>query len=326
MFKLFELFDKKNKVAILAYHRVAPTSYKETLLREMIVFLEDFEEQMIYIREHYKVVSLDELSGMLDGEFWDNKYAVITFDDAYLDNYTYALPILRKYGIPATIFVPTAFIKTEKRFLWDELSFFLNETKEEVLEFEYGGKEYCFDLRNNKKGVYAAMVNMMKDKTEKELTELQSVIKNRLKITGDKSEPLTMSWDQMREMKNYDIDFGAHTHSHCVVSKKNADEQFQEMIFSKKILDKELDQETTSFAYPFGGLGDIGKNASNMVAKAGYNCAVTMEQGLVYDGDNKYMLKRIGVGGSDDFKKFVLKISGLIPFISNIKKGLKWKR
>lgn len=50
-----------------------------------------------------------------DGPNRPNKYVVLTFDDGYHDFYTTAFPVLREFGYPATVYLPTGFIGREKR-------------------------------------------------------------------------------------------------------------------------------------------------------------------------------------------------------------------
>jgi len=45
----------------------------------------------------------------------------ITFDDGYRDNYTYAFPILKKYGLPATVFIIVNEVGRLDRLSWDEI-------------------------------------------------------------------------------------------------------------------------------------------------------------------------------------------------------------
>jgi peptidoglycan/xylan/chitin deacetylase (PgdA/CDA1 family) len=89
-------------VPILNYHSVNTIAFTDT----PAVNPEVFARQMEFIRKNgYKVISLDEyIQKRLAGEKLINT-VVITFDDGYDDNYTYAFPILKKYHFPATVFV-----------------------------------------------------------------------------------------------------------------------------------------------------------------------------------------------------------------------------
>jgi peptidoglycan/xylan/chitin deacetylase (PgdA/CDA1 family) len=95
---------KQYAVPILMYHSVNPAAQKENRLS---VNPELFERQMRFLKEHnYNVVRLEELVPMLKGDkMIPAKTVAITFDDGYIDNYDYAFPVLKKYGIPATIFI-----------------------------------------------------------------------------------------------------------------------------------------------------------------------------------------------------------------------------
>ena len=66
-----------------------------------------FEGQMRHIRDAgYRTLSLGELIGFMEGGFVPyRKSIVITFDDGYLDNYIYAYPVLKGYGLKAAVFL-----------------------------------------------------------------------------------------------------------------------------------------------------------------------------------------------------------------------------
>lgn len=99
------LFSKQYAVPILMYHSVNPVSDKER--NRLIVPADVFERQMRFLKEHhYNVVSLDSLIPFLEAKKKvPSKTVAITFDDGYKDNYTYAFPVLKKYQLPATVFI-----------------------------------------------------------------------------------------------------------------------------------------------------------------------------------------------------------------------------
>ncbi len=91
-------------VRILLYHRVGDPRYPSTN-----VSVEAFRSQMEWLRRNgYTVVPTRRLeSHLLDGEPLPPKPVVIHFDDGYRSVYENALPVLREFGYPCTIFLPT---------------------------------------------------------------------------------------------------------------------------------------------------------------------------------------------------------------------------
>ena len=106
------------KILVLNYHQV------QTANSALAVAEKDFEAQMNYLSSHgYVSITPDELYSGLNGEIeLPPKPVLITFDDGYVDNYTNAFPILKYYGMRATIFVIPAFVGKYNNYLtWDEL-------------------------------------------------------------------------------------------------------------------------------------------------------------------------------------------------------------
>lgn len=71
-----------------------------------------FEEQMAYLAGHgYHDITPQQLEKFLQGQgLLPSKPFLITFDDGYTDNYTNALPILRKYGFTALVFMVSSYV------------------------------------------------------------------------------------------------------------------------------------------------------------------------------------------------------------------------
>ena len=111
--KVMTAFQAGHRVRILTYHRI---DYDST--DRLAVNPEDFARQMEFLkREGYKVISVnDVINNIQKGRHFETKTIAITFDDGYLDNYTYALPILQGHGLNATFFLATGFVDMNKTF------------------------------------------------------------------------------------------------------------------------------------------------------------------------------------------------------------------
>ncbi|MFA7245504.1 MAG: polysaccharide deacetylase family protein [Candidatus Magasanikbacteria bacterium] len=91
-------FIYRDGILILNYHSVGSNN-------PFSLSLKNFDEQMNYITKNYNIVKLGDFSNLAGGIS-----LVVTFDDGYEDNYLEVFPILKKYNIPATIFLTSEFI------------------------------------------------------------------------------------------------------------------------------------------------------------------------------------------------------------------------
>ncbi|MEP6998351.1 MAG: polysaccharide deacetylase family protein [Betaproteobacteria bacterium] len=104
----------KPRATVLLYHRVSDDTRDN-----VTVGIEQFDRQMAMLRKHCQVVSIDQLAAWYSVPRSNQPLVCVTFDDGYLDNYLYAVPILRRHGIAAAFFVSTGIVGTSGPFPHD---------------------------------------------------------------------------------------------------------------------------------------------------------------------------------------------------------------
>ena len=100
----------RKKIPVVYYHSVGPVIpnwYRSFLT----ISPEVFREQLEYLSRRYTIISLKELWLIRTGQTTPVKNPLaITFDDGYSDIWTHAFPVLRQYGIRATVFICPEFV------------------------------------------------------------------------------------------------------------------------------------------------------------------------------------------------------------------------
>ena len=104
----------QNNFLVLMYHRVIPESHLTEYLEDgMYVTAKTFELHLNYLKDNFNVIPVSEINNHINNNCSraDRRpICVLTFDDGWYDFYEYAFPLLKKYNMPAIVFLSTAFI------------------------------------------------------------------------------------------------------------------------------------------------------------------------------------------------------------------------
>lgn len=295
----------KSQVNILIYHRVGPMTDKWSIDP---IDNEIFEAQMKYLSKNFEIISLNNLSEKIIKDKIPKKAVAITFDDGYKDNYEFAFPILKKYNIPATIFLSTGNIEQKKLFWWDEVNYMVLHTDLKSIDLKDIG---IYQLNSEKDRIKAGLSIVEKLKRI-ENSKKESIIEHLINIANvnisDKlGKQNILSWNEIKKMNKKGIDFGAHTVTHPILTNITLDKAKMEILNSKNCIEENLETKVKSFAYPNG---DSNKNLSSLISKLGFCCSVTTEPGSITNSANElYSLNRIY--GGTNLGIFKLGLSGL---------------
>lgn len=290
--------DNKNYINVLLYHRVCDL---DNDFWKLAVSPEHFEIQMKYIKENYNIIKFED-----DWSRVDRKSIVITFDDGYIDNYRYAIPILKKYNIPATFFVSTDNIDTRDEFWWDELSNMVYYTNKLPRNIVYKEQLLFFDTQENKKisclKIRKILLDMDSKTRIKELDNLHNIF-GFMRRESDLSR--TMNSKEIQELSKMDIfTIGAHTKAHCRLSGLTRDQQFEEIYGSKNVLEEIIQKEINIFSYPFGNGQDYSSETVDIVKNCGFKKACVVQGGLFSKDTNDLQIPRNTIPGQTDLKQF----------------------
>ena len=298
----------KSHIVILIYHRIAP--------EKDFGFLKplhpaSFEKQIAYLTKNYKIISLDELAQMIRwGDPPKEKIAVITIDDGYKDNYLHAYPLLRKYHVPATIFLSTGNIENERPFWCDEISYLIRNTTLKKLKLQE--IECCnLNIPHNKDFCINELVEKLK---RCNILEIYTTIDTLSKITEidvpNDLKDFILSWEEIRKMSRNDIHFGAHTVTHTILTNLQMEKARYEILQSKNDIEEHINQEVKAFSYPNGTCRDFNREIISLIKDARFTCAVTTIPTLITMQSNLFTLGRVN-GSINDFNKVKAYTSGL---------------
>jgi peptidoglycan/xylan/chitin deacetylase (PgdA/CDA1 family) len=279
--------NAKQRLSILIFHRVVPT---HDPLRPDEPTVEEFDWQMRLLREYFSPLPLTEaVERLLAGDLPANAICV-TFDDGYSDNETCAMPILRKYGVPATVFVSTGFLNGGR--MW-------NDTIIEMLRHH---DQPELDLRDIGLGCYRVSSNTLRlgaiASIIQEIRHLHPEVRGKLTAEIEKQgrelpNDLMMTDDQVCSLAKNGVSVGAHTVTHPILASIGIEAARQEILGSKTYLENLVQAPVDAFAYPNGRPEkDYRAEHRELVSELGFKTAVSTHWGVGVPQSDRLQLPR----------------------------------
>jgi peptidoglycan/xylan/chitin deacetylase (PgdA/CDA1 family) len=260
-------------LTILIYHRVV-THHDSLSIPGVDV--KTFEQQMAHISKNFNVLTVEDIVACVDaGKSIPMNALAVTFDDGYRDNYVNAFPILRKYRVPATIYLTVDCIGTKKPLWFDQVFHAIKHTQIKTFHFRGTGEKLGLNGENEKQNSSLAILAFMKrldpEARDREIESLHS----QLKVVPEFTSDSMLNWGEIQEMLDWGMRFGAHTLSHTILTRIPWMRARRELFQAKKIIEERIGQEVLTFAYPNGTLEDFNQSTMELVREAGYRAALT---------------------------------------------------
>jgi len=307
---LFHVLRRRNcpKLLVFRYHRVSPSLDNNTYLS---IPQECFEEQIRFIKSNFKTVNMSEGASELYKNKSNEIYAAINLDDGYMDNYLYAYPILKRYDMPATIFLTTDFIEKKHAFWWDRVFNLASRLDSNKTALGIDMKTFSKSKGVFQKNRMIDEINkLLRKKEEKDIDVILDGLEKKFSLR--ETEPAAMlGWDQIKEMNDNGISFGAHTKTHRNLCLLEDREVLEELVYSKKEIEGRLGVDVREFSYPFGAFN---KRIRRITEKAGFRCARTSLTGINYKDTDRFLLVSVSAGSLLKISSFVTRVS-FLPLI-----------
>lgn len=282
----------RRKYLILCYHRVGTGGipYYSGLPQYQ------FEAQVQFLKANYRILSMTELCQELcERPSSPARPAVIlTFDDGYVGTYENAFPVLKKYGIPAMVYLTGQCIETGEVAWYDKIFALAKRYSSEVVRFF--NERLNTSLANKDDFVWVAfqIVKHLRTIPNGERVQFCQELASRFPVSPSETRDRMLTWNQVRAMQDDGISFGVHTMTHPAVSRLNDLELQSEILGCKRLIEERLQLQMLDFAYPFGLPADCGLNATPHLEKWGFRTAVTTVPALVEYNTDALLMPRVG--------------------------------
>lgn|GEM_PF-3939881 len=236
-----------------------------------------FDQILGYLSSQYNIISIKDYLENAKSLDPGKLYVAVTFDDGYLDNFTNALPVFRKYNTPVTIFVSTDALDGKP--LWfQKIYCAINDCKKDQVLNPCTGE--AMQLKNKWLAMNTICKSILKlpvEDYEQYISEL--FIGCDVMYDGRTCEPeRMMSWEDIDVLKNEKlVDIGSHTMTHYPLVGLSDKQICNELEQSFKKLMTVLGYQTMHMAYPNGAFNEKVKAVAKEV---GYSAAFTMDRGV----------------------------------------------
>lgn len=277
------------RLSILIFHRVLAT---DDPILPGTPSASHFDRQIGILSRVFNILPLADAVARLKAGTLPARSACITFDDGYADNYTHALPILQKHGIPATFFIATAYLDGGRMFNDTVIEAVRRAPAEQINLTALGLGVHDVSSPEAKVRAIGWILPRVKylplGERENTVAELART------ITGAAlPDDLMLTARQLVGLHEAGMEIGSHTHRHPILAKLDHAAARAEIATGKERLEALLGERVRLFAYPNGKPGvDYRPDQAGLLRDLGFEAAVSTHYGVGTADSDFYQLPR----------------------------------
>lgn len=284
---------RSDTLAVLTYHRIGHDHDVRGYPGLISAAPMQFDEQMNFLARRYRVISMADLVEAREGQRrLPPKSIMITFDDAYRDFAESAWPILRRWGLPVTLFVPTSYPgQSDRSFWWDWLHVALRAADPNALIDTPAGSLRLASMAD-RSNAYRVLRTVVKTRPHAEGMRLVAEIAERLGVS--EPEGSVLDWPTLRTLAASGVTLAAHTRDHPLLDHVEVDQLDAELRGSWQDLRDQIGETLPVVAYPSGAHSNAVRAAARRI---GFRIAFTTDRGVNdLRSADWFRLRRINVG------------------------------
>jgi peptidoglycan/xylan/chitin deacetylase (PgdA/CDA1 family) len=297
---------------IFMLHHVRPHRGDEFQPNHHLEVTPDFlRATLAYLHDRgIDIIGLDEMHQRLFERHFSRRFACFTFDDGYRDNRDFALPVMRQFEAPFTVYVASDFAQGIGRLWWVALERVV--AKADWIEADIGGVAMRLDATNAvaKQAAFDRLHDWVRTLPgEHDVRREVGALCLRHGIDEEAiSRELCLSWDELKPFADDPlVTIGAHTISHCNLAKQSVAMATDEMTASRARIEANLQRPVVHFAYPYGDRNAATAREFALAREIGFKTAVTTRPGMIFAENAEHLtaLPRVSLNGNYQDQRFL---------------------
>ena len=291
--------------AIFMLHNVRPSRDAGFQPNRHLEVAPDFLRAMLsHLRsEGIDIIPLDEVHRRLIERDYSRRFACFTLDDGYRDNRDFALPLMREFDAPFTVYVVSDFAEGTGRLWWIALEAVLAGASS--IATRIGGVAARLDTStpSAKQAAFDRLHDWLRGlPNEQDIQrEISALCAGHGVDEAAICRELCMSWDELKPFADDPlVTIGAHSITHCNLARQSEAIAAHEMAISRERIENVLQRPVLHLAYPYGDKFAAGRREFMLARSAGFKTAVTTRPGMIFpeNADHLTALPRVSLNGN----------------------------
>jgi peptidoglycan/xylan/chitin deacetylase (PgdA/CDA1 family) len=291
--------------AIFMLHHVRPRRDAEFQPNHHLEVAPEFLRAML---SHLKsrdidIITMDEVHQRLAERNFSRQFACFTLDDGYRDNRDFALPVMREFDAPLTVYVASDFAEGCGRLWWIALEMAI--ARASSIEARIGDVATRLDTSTSaaKQVAFDRLHDWLRGLPgEHDIQREVSALCARHGVDETTiCRELCLSWDELKSFADDPlVTIGAHTVTHCNLARQTEDVASDEMVSSRARIESALGRPVLHLAYPYGDKIAAGPREFALARSAGFKTAVTTRPGMIFPESAGHLtaLQRVSLNGN----------------------------